>query len=81
MPGKTHDQNGFSSVPLVKRLVGLLGASTGDEHSLAAHIVQAYNRDFIRMQKLKELGEPKFRQDIISGNIVQYILKGMAQPV
>ncbi|KAF8172036.1 P-loop containing nucleoside triphosphate hydrolase protein [Mycena galopus ATCC 62051] len=39
-----------------------------------AYVVEATDPSFIRLRALKELGADKYRQDIISGNIANYIL-------
>lgn len=37
-------------------------------------VVEAFNRNFLRMHALKGLADKMYRLDIISGNIVQYII-------
>ncbi|KAJ7367043.1 P-loop containing nucleoside triphosphate hydrolase protein [Mycena albidolilacea] len=39
-----------------------------------AHVAQATDPQYLRLRALKELGETKYRQDIISMNITNYIL-------
>ncbi|KAJ6567089.1 P-loop containing nucleoside triphosphate hydrolase protein [Mycena capillaripes] len=38
------------------------------------HIVEPNNPHYLRMKGLRELSEPKYRQDIITGDIVQHII-------
>jgi hypothetical protein len=40
------------------------------------HVVEANDPHYLRMKGLRELSEPKYRQDIITGDIVQHILQG-----
>ncbi|KAJ7675676.1 P-loop containing nucleoside triphosphate hydrolase protein [Mycena polygramma] len=40
-----------------------------------AHVVQATDSSYLRLRSLKEMGETKYRQDIISGNISDYVLR------
>ncbi|KAF7346521.1 ABC transporter ATP-binding protein [Mycena sanguinolenta] len=44
-----------------------------------AHVVEATDSSYIRLRALKEMGVEKYRQDIISGNIGEYILREHAQ--
>lgn len=48
------------------------------QHSLWSkpHIVEATDPHFLRMKGLRELSNPRYKQDIITGDIVQYILHG-----
>ncbi|KAJ7134763.1 P-loop containing nucleoside triphosphate hydrolase protein [Mycena epipterygia] len=39
-----------------------------------AHVVEATDPNYLRLRALKEMGEDKYRQDIISGNISDYVL-------
>ncbi|KAJ7175996.1 P-loop containing nucleoside triphosphate hydrolase protein [Mycena filopes] len=39
------------------------------------HVVEAADPNYLRMRAIKELGDPKYRQDIISGNISNYVLE------
>ncbi|KAJ7237733.1 P-loop containing nucleoside triphosphate hydrolase protein [Mycena haematopus] len=45
------------------------------------HVVEANNPHFLRMKGLRALGEPKYRQDIITGDIVQHIIKEFRRAV
>ncbi|KAJ6621879.1 P-loop containing nucleoside triphosphate hydrolase protein [Mycena sp. CBHHK59/15] len=40
-----------------------------------AYVVEGTDANFLRLRALRELGETKYRQDILSGNIIQYILR------
>lgn len=42
---------------------------------LVAHVVEAVNPNFLRMRALMELGKKDFRLDVISSDIVQYIVQ------
>jgi len=42
--------------------------------SLTARIIETTNPHYLRIQALKGLVEKQFRSDILSGNIVQYII-------
>ncbi|KAJ6508586.1 P-loop containing nucleoside triphosphate hydrolase protein [Mycena sanguinolenta] len=44
-----------------------------------AHVVEATDSSYIRLRALKDMGGEKYRQDIISGNIGEYILREHAQ--
>ncbi|KAJ7442645.1 P-loop containing nucleoside triphosphate hydrolase protein [Mycena latifolia] len=38
------------------------------------YVAEATDSNYLRLRALKELGDPKYRQDIIAGNIADYIL-------
>ncbi|KAJ7677503.1 P-loop containing nucleoside triphosphate hydrolase protein [Mycena rosella] len=40
-----------------------------------AHVVEAMDPNYLRLRALKELGDNEYRQDIIAGNIGDYILQ------
>ncbi|KAJ7184601.1 P-loop containing nucleoside triphosphate hydrolase protein [Mycena filopes] len=44
-------------------------------------IVQANDPHFLRMKGLRELSEPKYRQDVITGDVVQYIISEFRRAV
>ncbi|KAJ7107214.1 P-loop containing nucleoside triphosphate hydrolase protein [Mycena crocata] len=46
-----------------------------------AHMVEATDPHFLRMKGLRELSEHKYRQDIITGDIAQYILREFRRAV
>ncbi|KAF7359053.1 ABC transporter ATP-binding protein [Mycena sanguinolenta] len=41
------------------------------------HVAQANDPHFLRMRGLRALSEPKYRQDIITGDIVQHVIQGI----
>ncbi|KAJ7932759.1 P-loop containing nucleoside triphosphate hydrolase protein [Mycena leptocephala] len=45
------------------------------------HVVEANDPHYLRMKGLRELSEPKYRQDIITGDIVQHILQEFRRAV
>ncbi|KAJ7310586.1 P-loop containing nucleoside triphosphate hydrolase protein, partial [Mycena albidolilacea] len=45
------------------------------------HIVEANNQHFLRMKGLRELSETQYKQDIITGDIVQHILQEFRRAV
>ncbi|KAJ6500825.1 P-loop containing nucleoside triphosphate hydrolase protein [Mycena sanguinolenta] len=45
------------------------------------HVVQANNPHFLRMRGLRALSEPKYRQDIITGDIVQHVIQEFRRAV
>ncbi|KAJ6630319.1 P-loop containing nucleoside triphosphate hydrolase protein [Mycena sp. CBHHK59/15] len=46
-----------------------------------AHVVEATDPHFLRMKGLRELSEPKYKQDVITGDIVQYIIREFRRAV
>lgn len=49
-----------------------------ETHRRIAFVVYSPNRPYIRLRALKMLAENKYREDVVSGNLVDYIIKGMA---
>ncbi|KAJ7778842.1 P-loop containing nucleoside triphosphate hydrolase protein [Mycena maculata] len=48
---------------------------------LKPHVVEATDPHFLRMKGLRELSEPKYKQDIITGDIVHHILQEFRRTV
>jgi hypothetical protein len=40
------------------------------------HVVEANNPHYLRMKGLRELSESKYKQDVITGDIVKHIIQG-----
>jgi hypothetical protein len=47
------------------------------EPGLIARVVEATNENYLRMRALKELADKKYRHDVISSNVVGYIINGV----
>ncbi|KAJ7061480.1 P-loop containing nucleoside triphosphate hydrolase protein [Mycena amicta] len=45
------------------------------------HLIDANNPDYLRMRNLLELGDKKYKQDIITGDIVQHLMKEFRKTV
>ncbi|KAJ7765688.1 P-loop containing nucleoside triphosphate hydrolase protein [Mycena metata] len=48
---------------------------------LKPHVVEANDPHFLRMKGLRELSEPKYRQDVITGDVVQHIIREFRKAV
>ncbi|KAJ7041945.1 P-loop containing nucleoside triphosphate hydrolase protein [Mycena alexandri] len=48
---------------------------------MQAYIVEANDPHFLRMKGLRELSEPKYRQDVITGDVVQHIIREFRRAV
>ncbi|GAW03033.1 abc transporter [Lentinula edodes] len=61
----------FATLCLIKPVIGAF--SSRNMWSMR-RVVEATNPDFLRMKSLKSLESKEFRSDILSGNLIQYII-------
>ncbi|KAJ4475531.1 P-loop containing nucleoside triphosphate hydrolase protein [Lentinula aciculospora] len=57
------------------RMQKILLSSSLTDHLREGRVVEATNTDFLRMRSLRTLESEEFRSDILSGDLVQYIIK------
>ncbi|KAF7314970.1 ABC transporter ATP-binding protein [Mycena indigotica] len=54
----------------------ILGIFTDNSLWATPHLIEADDPHFLRMKNLLALGDKKYKQDVITGDIVQHIVKG-----
>ncbi|KAJ7765689.1 P-loop containing nucleoside triphosphate hydrolase protein [Mycena metata] len=59
----------------------ILGAVFSKSLSSKPHLVQANDPHFLRMKSLRELGRPTYREDILTGDIVEHIIREFRRAV